>query len=256
VGGLLIFVVIAMRIKFITLLLIHFCVLSIRAQIKVEPSGGIRRFQDSLLKSNDTLKQQIPENQPVLAFYDLTIKKGKIQSIALTAQINLKKQSDAILKRALQSRKWNHLGKVNSKQLYRVVFRLGKRYTADSASALDSTVKIQSMEDEEEAEVKISNREAAFPGGQQAFINHVLQHFEYPERCRKKGISGYVMLKFRVEPDGTISKILATEETEACPEFTKEAIRVIKLSEPWLPAVQDGNFTRAYRMLPLRLSMN
>jgi protein TonB len=97
--------------------------------------------------------------------------------------------------------------------------------------------------------------EAKFPGGPKAFEQFILDNFEYPERCKDEGIEGYVLLKFVVDLKGKISRIEPVEQNARCPEFTQEAIRVLKKSPPWIPAQNNGQFTIAWRQLPIKLSL-
>ena len=237
-------------------MLINFCVLSIRAQIKVEPSGGIRRFQDSLYAANDSLKLLIPAGLPVIAVYDFTLRKNKITEINLTAQRNLKSGADKILKRALLASDWKSVKSKKSEVVYRVVFWFGRLHYSDSSALADTARKMPVViESDDDDQPMLKDQMATYPGGEKPFISLIAQSFNYPSRCRDKGISGYVLLRFKINHDGSITNIYVVEETENCPEFTKEAIRVIKLSEPWLPAVKDGVPVAAFRQLPIKLSL-
>ncbi len=97
---------------------------------------------------------------------------------------------------------------------------------------------------------------AIFPGGNQALIQYIYKNFEYPPLCQEKGISGYVLLKFSIDLEGRIKNIKVIEETAACPEFAKEAIRVINQSPPWIPAQINGKFVNSWIALPIRLNIN
>jgi protein TonB len=98
--------------------------------------------------------------------------------------------------------------------------------------------------------------EAKFPGGDDKFREFIAKNFEYPEKCREEGIEGYVKLKFVVDVNGRISRINVIDETKTCTEFTKEAIRVLQMSPPWIPAQNNGRFTTAWRELPIRLGLD
>jgi protein TonB len=97
--------------------------------------------------------------------------------------------------------------------------------------------------------------EAKFPGGDEGFKRFIVANFEYPERCRDEGIEGYVSLKFVVDVNGRISRIQILQPTPGCPEFDKEAIRVLQKCPPWIPAQNNGKFTTAWRTLPIRLTL-
>jgi hypothetical protein len=57
-----------------------------------------------------------------------------------------------------------------------------------------------------------------------------------------------------VDASGKISRISAIEETKSCPEFTQEAIRVLKQSPRWIPGQNNGRFVASWREIPIRLS--
>lgn len=97
---------------------------------------------------------------------------------------------------------------------------------------------------------------ARFVGGEAAFMNYVSANFEYPVRCQEKGINGNVQLRFVVEIDGRISTISVVKETKVCPEFTAEAIRILKKSPRWIPAQMKGKSVRSYYILPISLQLN
>ena len=97
---------------------------------------------------------------------------------------------------------------------------------------------------------------ARFIGGEAAFMNYVSANFEYPVRCQENGINGNVQLRFVVEVDGRISTISVLKETKACPEFTAEAIRILKKSPRWIPAQVKGKSVRSYYTLPISLQLN
>jgi TonB family protein len=97
--------------------------------------------------------------------------------------------------------------------------------------------------------------QASFPGGTDSFVRFITNNFVYPLRCQDSGISGYVLLRFVVEKDGKVKNITVLEETKRCPEFSKEAVRVLSLSPPWIPGKVDGSYVRSYRVLPIRLSL-
>ena len=92
-----------------------------------------------------------------------------------------------------------------------------------------------------------------YPGNLSEFI---LNEFQYPSRCSEENISGSVVLRFVVEKDGSITDIQVTEKTAACPEFSYEAIRVLKKSGRWKPGSQNGKPVRMYLSLPVRLALN
>jgi len=96
---------------------------------------------------------------------------------------------------------------------------------------------------------------AGFPGGESGFRDYVATEFQYPARCQDEGINGYVILRFIVDEGGRISRVSAIEETKSCPEFTQEAIRILKRSPRWIPGQNRGRFVNSWREIPIRLSV-
>ncbi|MBL7811199.1 MAG: TonB family protein [Bacteroidetes bacterium] len=97
--------------------------------------------------------------------------------------------------------------------------------------------------------------QASYPGGDAKFIEYVSSAFEYPPRCQEENINGYVLLRFVVDVDGSISNVKAVDETKACPEFTQEAFRILKKSPRWIPAQNNGTMVKAWRQIPIKLTL-
>jgi hypothetical protein len=116
-----------------------------------------------------------------------------------------------------------------------------------------STDKIDLDDDTVANDVQIK---ANYPGGEAAFRDYVAGEFIYPQRCQDEGINGSVMLRFVVDEAGRISRVHAIEDTKSCPEFTSEAIRVLKKSPRWVPGQNNGNFLRSWREIPIRLNIS
>lgn len=97
---------------------------------------------------------------------------------------------------------------------------------------------------------------ASFPGGEAKFYEYLRNRLEFPARCMEEGISGSVKLRFVVNIQGNISQIKILEETKSCPEFTQEAIRVIKNSPRWIPAQINGKFVNSWMTIPVKFQLN
>ena len=106
---------------------------------------------------------------------------------------------------------------------------------------------------QEEPVTKVAVK-ASFPGGESSFRDFIANEFEYPIRCKEEGINGSVVLKFVVDKSGRISRVSAIQDTKSCPEFTEEAIRVIKKSPRWIPGQNKGRFVISWREIPIRMS--
>jgi len=91
-------------------------------------------------------------------------------------------------------------------------------------------------------------KEAAFDGDWNSFLKRNLDP-ETPANNDAPEGTYTVIVKFVVSKDGSLSNI----ECEADPGYgiCKEAIRVIKKTKNWIPAVQNGNNVNAYRRQPI-----
>lgn len=91
--------------------------------------------------------------------------------------------------------------------------------------------------------------ESGFKGGKQGWAKFLNRNIVYPKRAADAHISGMVVLQFVVDEDG---KVL-NPEIERSVEYSldEEALRVIKKSPDWLPALKDEKFVRSYKKQPI-----
>lgn len=74
--------------------------------------------------------------------------------------------------------------------------------------------------------------------GMTEFYEFIATNMKYPEGAKKAGVEGRVFTKFLVDENGLLSDFEVIKGVgSGCDE---EAIRVLKLSKPWLPAKQKG----------------
>jgi len=98
--------------------------------------------------------------------------------------------------------------------------------------------------------------QARFPGGENMFYKYLSNSLVFPARCMDDGISGSVKLRFVVNVQGNISDIKVLEENKSCPEFTREAIRVIKNTPKWIPAQISGKFVNSWMTIPVTFKLD
>lgn len=92
---------------------------------------------------------------------------------------------------------------------------------------------------------------ASFPGGQAAFQ-------EYVDRKRKEShavLEGCgelkVVVKFDIASMGYVSNVRLSENNPKCPEYVKEAIRIVKESPDWFPAKNKGKIVSSVHTVEL-----
>jgi periplasmic protein TonB len=92
--------------------------------------------------------------------------------------------------------------------------------------------------------------EAGYPGGLPAWARFLNKNLRYPDDGLNNGIAGTVMVQFVVDLEGNVSDIQAIGGPESG-GLREEAIRVIKKSGKWDPAIQNGRHVKAYRRQPV-----
>jgi TonB family protein len=93
-----------------------------------------------------------------------------------------------------------------------------------------------------------------FPGGLEKFYELIGKNIRYPSEARRNGIQGRVIVSFIIEKDGTLTNVKVIRGIgDGCDE---EAIRIIKLSSPWMPGIQNGNLVRVSYTVPIGFSLS
>ena len=79
--------------------------------------------------------------------------------------------------------------------------------------------------------------ESEYPGGNAAWLRYLNKNFRYPQEAIDNEIQGTVVVQFIVDKEGMVSDVEAVSGPN---ELRDEAVRVIKKSGKWTPAVQNG----------------
>lgn len=106
-------------------------------------------------------------------------------------------------------------------------------------------------DDSEKAdEIFLIVEESAAPrDGMNAFYKLTGESIRYPAQARRLNVEGKVFVEFVVNKDGELTDIHVIKGIgSGCDE---EAIRVVKLSPPWVPAKQRGKPVRQRIVLPI-----
>ena len=93
-----------------------------------------------------------------------------------------------------------------------------------------------------------------YPGGTTSLYSFLAKNIKYPEVARKNNVQGKVMLAFYVEEDGALSNVEVikglSKETDA------EALRVMKSSPHWNPALANGAPARVKYVMNINFSLS
>ena len=111
-------------------------------------------------------------------------------------------------------------------------------------------VEVKKDDDENKIFTKVEV-EATFPGGEAAWRNYLQKNLNASTPVDNGAAGGKytVIVKFIVSRDGSLSDV----QCENDPGFgmCQEAVRVIKKTKNWTPAIQNGRNVNAYRRQPI-----
>lgn len=91
-------------------------------------------------------------------------------------------------------------------------------------------------------------------GGMKALYELIANEMQYPEDAIAQGIEGKVYVQFYVEGDGSLSEF-TVPKSPGNPAMEEEAIRLIQLSSPWEPGIQNGKPQRVKMILPVNFAL-
>lgn len=92
--------------------------------------------------------------------------------------------------------------------------------------------------------------ESMFPGGAQAWLRYLNKNLRYPDDAVNNEIQGTVVVQFIVDKEGNVSDVQAISGPDNG-GLREEAVRVIKKSGKWTPAVQNGRQVKSYKKQPI-----
>ena len=90
--------------------------------------------------------------------------------------------------------------------------------------------------------------ESEYPGGAAAWQRYLNRNLRYPQDAIDNEIQGTVVVQFIVDKEGMVSEVEAISGPK---ELRDEAVRVIKKSGKWTPAVQNGRQVKSYKKQPI-----
>jgi len=94
--------------------------------------------------------------------------------------------------------------------------------------------------------------ESEYPGGIAAWYRYLGKNLVYPEEAVSAEIQGSVVVRFIVDKEGAVSDVEAVSGPN---ELRDAAVRVIKKSGSWKPAVQNGRKVKSYKSQPINFKL-
>jgi protein TonB len=92
--------------------------------------------------------------------------------------------------------------------------------------------------------------ESEFPGGVSAWLRYLNKNFRYPDDALNNEVQGTVVVQFVVDKEGAVSDVQAVSGPTAG-GLREEAMRVIRQSGRWIPAIQNGRKVKSYKQQPI-----
>ena len=96
--------------------------------------------------------------------------------------------------------------------------------------------------------------ESSYPGGTGAWMRYLNKTFRYPQEAQDDGVQGTIVVQFIVDKEGNVSEVEAVSGPSTG-GLREEAIRVIKKSGKWEPAVQNGRKVKSYKKQPITFKL-
>lgn len=90
--------------------------------------------------------------------------------------------------------------------------------------------------------------ESSYKGGPAAWQRFLLKNFRTPQATEEESGDATVVVRFIVDKEGNVSDV---EAISGPPALQKEAVRVVRLSGKWEPAIQNGRKVKSYKMQPI-----
>jgi len=105
--------------------------------------------------------------------------------------------------------------------------------------------------DKKEEVYTLVNVDAAYPGGSEAWRELLMQNLNTDVPVKNGAPIGnyHVFVQFTIDKNGVVSDVKAL--THLGYGMEEEAIRTIKLSEKWHPAIMNGTAQKSYRKQPI-----
>ena len=93
----------------------------------------------------------------------------------------------------------------------------------------------------------------SYRGDVDALFRHLAAEMHYPEDAMADSVQGRVIVRFVVEKDGRLTHFEVLHSPDD--RLAAEAIRVLCLTEPWIPAQNHGRPVRCHFVMPVQFRL-
>lgn len=106
---------------------------------------------------------------------------------------------------------------------------------------------------ETENVLRVAEQMPEYPGGNAALFKAIADNMVYPASALDEHIQGHVVVRFVVQKDGTIGKVVVERGVD--PDLDKEAVRIVKKLGKFYPGRNNGQPVAVWYMLPIRFKL-
>jgi protein TonB len=96
--------------------------------------------------------------------------------------------------------------------------------------------------------------EASFPGGTEALIEFISKQLRYPEMAIEMEIEGTVFVQFRINQDGSVTRIEVIKGVDDT--LDRETMRIIRKMPKWIAAEENGRKVESEYTIPIAFEIN
>ena len=93
-----------------------------------------------------------------------------------------------------------------------------------------------------------------YEGGMMELYHFIGKTLRYPKKALGNGLQGRVMVMFEVSAEGIAENIQVIKGV--APSLDEEAVRIISMTDKWIPAEYEGEKVRTNMVLPISFRLN
>lgn len=82
---------------------------------------------------------------------------------------------------------------------------------------------------------------------------YIKKNLQFPSACSE--MQGTVWVSFIIEIDGSLTDIKELKGIPACPDFSKEAIRIVRGMPKWSPGKINNRIVRTRYYVPVKFML-
>lgn len=222
---------------------------------------GVKAVVNELTKNNlkdDTAVelQQLKKEEPKKEEKKIEVKyeEQKVEKVAVKASIQFtvpKIEDDALVDETKEVKSQDKITKSNisiASQDY--AGDVNGSITMDQLKEGQQAGGTQAAKEEEVLDNQLVEVQATYPGGEAALLKFISSNLVYPSIAQEQELQGTVVLRFRVEKDGSVGSIVIKKGLSK--ECDQAAVAVVKKLRRFTPARQQGHPVPVWFTLPIQ----